>query len=80
MPQLNTSCYDGYGRKIIDKNRIKKRNYIASNVNVLLTKVPDKTLKELGRYVASTDFSVRFYFNKKHPGFYKNRELLEKAI
>lgn len=64
----------------INKDVEEKRAYCCANHVELISKLDDKTLLELGRLVCGGDFAVRFYNNKKHPGFYKNRELLEKSI
>ena len=71
--------HDCWGNEIPEE-RITKREFVASNHRKVLSKVPDKVLLEIGGYVSKTDFAVRFYNNKKHPQFYKNRELLEKSI
>lgn len=39
-----------------------------------------KHLLALGRIGAATDYAVRFYYNKQHPKFHKNRAALETAV
>ena len=41
---------------------------------------PIYELLEIGKRLCPTNFAVKYYYNKKHPEFYKNRVLLEKAI
>lgn len=64
----------------INKDIEEKRAYCGVNHVELISKLYDKTLLKLGRLVCRGDFVVRFYNNKKHQGFYKNRELLEKSV
>ncbi|PGP18645.1 hypothetical protein COA01_23165 [Bacillus cereus] len=45
-----------------------------------LEKVSIECLLELGKRIASTDFAVRFFNNKRHPQFYRNKEALLKAV
>lgn len=75
-----TLNHDGYGNLIEDEELLKKRKYCQLNHIELISRLSDKTLIEIGKYVCGTDFVVRFYNNKQHPNFYKNRKLLEKAI
>ena len=72
--------YDGYGNLIEDEDSLEKRRYCHLNHIELIGRLSDKALLEIGKYVCATDFVVRFYNNKKHVSFYKNRALLEKAI
>ena len=58
----------------------EKRTYCGANYVELISQLSSETLIELGKLVCRTDYAVRFYNNKKHPNFYRNRELLEKAI
>ncbi|MBT9148134.1 MAG: hypothetical protein DDT32_01904 [Syntrophomonadaceae bacterium] len=39
-----------------------------------------KCLLEIGNRICFTDFAVRFYNNKQHPQFYRQRDKVEKAI
>ena len=64
----------------INKDIEEKRVYCGANHMELISNLDDKTLVELGKLVCRGDFAVRFYSNKKHRGFYKNRELLEKSV
>ena len=50
------------------------------DVNSQLSFVSDKVLIAIGRRVCSTDYAVRYFKNKGHPKFYKNRNALEKSI
>lgn len=34
----------------------------------------------IGKLIASTDYAVRFYYNKNHPKFHTNRQSLEGAV
>ena len=72
--------YDGYGNLIEDEGLLDKRKYCQINYLELINKLSEKVLLEVGKYVCSTDYAVRFYKNKEHPKFYKNRASLEKAI
>jgi hypothetical protein len=42
--------------------------------------LPMKDLLFLGKRFCLTDFAVRFYSNKQHPKFFKNREALVHAV
>ena len=46
----------------------------------LTKRLPDKTLLEVGKLIANTDYAVRFFKNEGHPKFYHNREALEKSV
>lgn len=46
----------------------------------LLDAIPVNTLHQIAKRSGSTDYAVRFFNNKQHPKFYRNRETLSKAI
>ena len=56
------------------------RSHCQENHTEYISKLSDETLIEIGKLVCGTDYAVRFYKNKSHLKFYKNRGLLEKAI
>jgi len=59
----------------------KKRMPMDQNeFNALVSTLPDHVLLEIGKRTCSTDFAVRFYNDKNHKKFYKNRSELERAI
>jgi len=61
---LNDSITEAYGMDFVE-----------------LTKhLPDKTLLEVGKLIANTDYAVRFFKNERHSKFYQNREMLEKSV
>ena len=43
-------------------------------------KAPVKWLLEVGRVAAPTDYAVVHYYDKRHPKFYRQRSVLEKAL
>jgi hypothetical protein len=45
-----------------------------------IKRASSKSLLEIGRDVAGTDYAVRFYNNENHPKFYKNDDAVRKAI
>lgn len=61
---INNSITEAYGMDFIELTR----------------RLPDKILLEVGKLIASTDYAVQFFKNKRHPKFYHNRETLERAV
>lgn len=60
-----------------------KRKYRSNNDQEFIKKTKTCTIEcllEIGKNICPTDFAVRFYYNKNHPKFYKQRPRLEKAI
>lgn len=56
------------------------KNYNVPPFEELTKTLSDEILLEIGKALGSSDFTVRWYNNKDHPGFYKNRANLETAI
>ena len=42
--------------------------------------LPIKTLMPVAKLVCGTDYAVRFYYNKNHPKFYRNKEAFRHAL
>lgn len=76
-PTLETG---GYGNPITDKEKLKLRRYCQLNHQKLLSEAETYDLLEIGERVCRSDYVVKFYYNKNHPSFYKNRDFLEHAI
>ena len=52
-------------------------------MQVVIDAINTKPIKELlpaAKVVCGSDYAVRFYNNKNHPGFYKNEEAFRKAL
>lgn len=68
-------------RKMLIKN--DREDFIKSYGMDFISLVPTlniELLLKIGKRICSTDYAVRFYYNKNHPKFYKQKDLLIKAI
>ena len=69
----------GGGHKLSDEYKEKVR-LLGKPVEAVISDLPVKTLLKIGKRVCSTDYAVRFYYNKQHPKFHLNKEALKHAI
>lgn len=68
------------GKSDNGKWALEFRNMVGMDFNDFTRPAPVTALLAIGKRIASTDFAVRFYYNKQHPDFHTNREALEKAV
>ena len=58
----------------------EKLHNLGKPIEELIDELPVRTLLKIGKRVCSTDYAVRFYYNKQHPKFHLNKEALKHAI
>ena len=66
-------------RKLSNDYKEKLHN-LGKPVVDIINDLPVRTLLKIGKRVCSTDYAVRFYYNKQHPKFHLNKEALKHAI
>lgn len=63
------------------QGKYKLQNVVPmENVLKSICNAPVTVLLKIGHVVAPTDYAVKFYYNKQHSMFYKNKEKLRKVI
>ena len=58
----------------------EKLHNLGKPIEELINDLPVRTLLKIGKRVCSTDYAVRFYYNKQHPKFHLNKKALQHAV